>query len=236
MGDALYVQAIARELVSQGEKVEVCCNWPEVFSQLNVNVSPFTRQNIDILAHYSKRKFESGTQFDNVCTEAGVKADLRLDWEVQRERLFPKRMLLVYMPRTPMDRNDHYGRELFPNCERFDQILEVIKPHFYTVLVGKGKPKYDLGNIDLDLVNKTSVTDLIDLAKTADRLIGQVSGMIPLAESFNKKCLAIWSSRGLECGDQRISSITPRKICHKSTSYHVIDNQENIEKTIMNFL
>lgn len=136
-----------------------------------------------------------------------------------------------------MDRKDGYGKELFPDCDVLDQILAELLPYFFIVQVGKGIPLYHLKNISLDLVNKTSVTDLIDLAAQSDGLIGQVSGVVPLAECLNKPCLALFSSKGLRDQDKRISSITPKKICHKETSLHLIDNQkEKIKETIDLFL
>ena len=239
LGDSLYVQTIARHLVKQGKEVEVCSNWPEIFSQMDVKVSEFTRQNIDKICHYNRRKPEPTSQFEDCCIDAGVTGvEYTLDWEIQGQWDFPKPVLLVYMPRTPMDRKDNYGKELFPDCDVLNDIIRVIKPHFYTIQVGKGNPLYKLDNIDLDLVNKTSVTDLLDLAKLSSRLIGQISGMIPLAESFDKKCLALFSFKGLSCPDQRISSLLPRKLCHKETSLHVVDNwtPKQIEDVLATFL
>lgn len=137
-----------------------------------------------------------------------------------------------------MDRTDAYGAEMFPDCNVFDAILAAISPRFYVIQVGKGQPRYKLKNIDLDLSNKTTVINLLDLAKQSSHLIGQVSGIVPLAESFDKKVLTLFASRGLNCSDQRISSILPRKVCHKKTSMHVVDDwsQEKIQDALTSFL
>lgn len=240
LGDSLYVQTIARYLSKQGQEIEVCSDWPEVFSQLQgVTVSPFTRQNIDKICHYNRRKPELTSQWEDCCIDAGVSGvEYTLDWTPTKRFTYDKPILLVYMPRTPMDRKDNYGKELFPNCAVLDSILEGIRPNFTVVQVGKGEARYPLKNIDVDLVNKTSVTDLLDLASQSTHMIGQLSGIVPLAESFDKKCLVLFAARGLSCQDQRISSITPRKICHKPTSLHIVDNwpMKKIGNAIIDFL
>lgn len=48
---------------------------------------------------------------------------------------------------------------------------------------------------------------------------------MPLAESFDRPALFVWSRRGLRSPRAFISQITPNKILHKrETSRHVIDD------------
>lgn len=222
LGDAIYLQAIVRHLLRCGQSLEICTNFPEVFSQLPVKTAEFSRQNIDVIAHYTRHKFESSTQFDDCCTLAGLKGvEYKLDWKVQKDFDLPDNSLLVFAPREPWGRQDGYGMELLPDLDVFEDILSRLD--YFKVLIGKDRPLRDI-KCDLDLVGKTSVTDLIDLGVQCNAMYGQISHMVPLAESLDKKCLILFSKKGLECTDQRISSITPRKICHKNTSYHLIDD------------
>ena len=72
LGDALYVQAVARHITATGERLLVCTAWPDVFKPLGdkVEFAPFRRQRIDVLAHYSTRKALPTKQFDDVCAAA----------------------------------------------------------------------------------------------------------------------------------------------------------------------
>ncbi len=110
-----------------------------------------------------------------------------------------------------MDRTDEYAQYLFPDCSVIDYALSVLRKHFHIVQVGKGKPRYLLENIDTDLSNKTTVSDVLDLAKGCSGMVGQLGNMIPLAESFDKKCLAVWAAKGLKCQDQASAPSRRRK-------------------------
>jgi hypothetical protein len=67
---------------------------------------------------------------------------------------------------------------------------------------------------------------LMNIASIADAFYGQCSFIIPLAESFNKKLLIVWSSKGLNCGESYIETITPKKILSKETSDFIVDSWE----------
>ena len=229
LGDALYVQAVARHLVNQGKKLQICTDWPDVFLPLadKVEFDAFSRSNIDYLAHYSKRKEENTTQFEDCCIESGLNPDeveYKLDW---RDRPQPKPYVLVHTPRTPMDRKDKFGAELLPDCSVIDDVLDQIG--LPVIQVGSGVKKYHLQNVDQDLHGKTTVKELFDLAKYADYIVGQVSFIIPLAESLDKKLMVVWSSKGMLSDEKYVARITPRKILHKPTSHYVIDDW-NIDK------
>ena len=241
LGDSLYVQSVARHLVSRGVDLEVCSDWPEVFQNLPVTLVPFSRANIDYLAHYSKRKEENTDQFVDCCLQAGIKesVNLTLDWKTRDTRLTQsladKRILLVHGGREPMARKDRFGRELLPNEHVFNRILESLHDVYYIVQIGSGAQLYPLKHVDLDLTNKTSVSDLFDLASIAKRFMGQVSFIIPLAESFDKKALIVWAHKGLSSQERYIARIIPQKILHKVTCSYVVDNwpDEKLEKTLI---
>jgi len=149
-----------------------------------------------------------------------------LDWGIRNKELVDglrKPFVFVALPRQPMDRKDGYGIELLPDCQVIDQVLDQLVDYF-TVQVGKGEPLYNLENTDFDLSNKTSVTDLMDIASQADVFVGQVSFVVPLAESFDKPLIVVWSKKGLGSEDRFLNHITPEKILHKKTSRYVIDD------------
>lgn len=246
LGDALYVQAIARHLLVHGAaSIEACSAWPDVFRPLNGRcvVSPFRRQNIDRLAHYSLRRMIKATdQFRDCCLQAGIPDDveLRLDWMPENIALIDavrlesdgRPIVLVQLPRLPMNRNDGYGAELLPDCRVIQRAIDALGDAAFVVQVGKGEPLFEFAGLALDLANATDVSDLIDLAFAAHACLGYVSFMVPLAESLDKPALMVWSRRGLTSRNEVISALTPHKVVHKPVLVrHVIDDCGDVELT-----
>jgi hypothetical protein len=231
LGDSIYVAAIARAFLKQSEQVEVCSAWPDVFRFLPVTVSPFRRERITNLAHYSSRKGLTGTtQFEDCCTAARIEADLILEWQPTETKLpRDKPIVCVQMPRAPMGRLDGFGKDLLPDCRRIQQAIDMLKGRAKIVQVGSGQPVFKFTGIDVDLSNRTTVAELIDVACVADAFLGYVSFIVPLAESLNKKALLVWSRKGLQSGHQYIRQITPAKALHKQSSRFVIDNCSEAE-------
>ena len=228
LGDALYLQAVARH-ISRKERLRVCSGWPDVFRNLDVEVVPFTRQ-ADINAHYTLRKWRTDTdQFEDCCIQAGIKepVDFLIDWEPAGS-FVPNRVkpvVLVLIPRMPMDRADGFARELLPRREAYQAAIDGLKGLATLVMVGSGKPLYELDGIDVDLTNRTSVSGLLDIASQADGFLGYCSFFVPLAESFNKPGLFVWARAGLMSRTPYIRQITPTKILHRDSSLYVIDDQ-----------
>lgn len=234
IGDNLYLQSIVRHLVERGENLEVCTDWPDIFRPIadKVTFSPHRRQNIDRLSHYTTRKNIAETdQFKDCCITAGIKerVDLRLDWTVTNPNLvasMPGRrpVVLVQLPREPFGRSDGYGMALLPNCGTLQRAIDMIGDRATIVQVGRGAPLYRFRGIDLDLTDKTSVAELIDCGFVADGVLGYCSFFVPLAETFAKPALFVWSSRGLRSGVEYLRTITPQKILHRASSRFVIDD------------
>ena len=234
-GDSLYLQAAVRHLLlTGGLRMRVASDWPDVWRPLGdrVEVIPFTRR-VDIVAHYvmGKKRLDT-TQFEDVCQRAGAEgADLRLDWAVPTPRLVDevasggRPVLIVQMPRTPMGRTDGFGKTLLPDCRAIQALIDRDGGASKVVQVGAGRPLFDLRGIDLDLANRTTVAETIDAVSVADRCLGYVSFLVPLAESLDKPATFVWSRRGLNDGQPFISSITPRKVLHKASSRAVIDDE-----------
>jgi hypothetical protein len=235
IGDALYLQSVARHFVETGEKVEACCDWPDVFRMLagEVKVSPFRRKPIDRLAHYASRRGVVGTtQFEDCCIQAGIreKVDLRLDWQlvnaglVEMLRSSGKPVVVVQMPRAPFGRVDGFGKELLPDCRRIQEAIDYMDGRATVVQVGKGVPWFRFSRIDIDLVDRTSARDLIDIGCAADAFLGYCSFIVPLAESFSKPALLVWSRAGLNSPHEVVRTIKPQKILHRPSSRWVMDD------------
>lgn len=232
LGDSLYLQSVARYFVGKGENVDVCSAWPDVFRPLagKVTVYPFRRERINTLAHYTARKGAPGTsQFEDVCMCAGIRepVDLRLDWVPTGGVAIPhlRPVICVQLPRTPMDRTDSFGDELLPDCSVIQRVIDIIGDRATFIQIGKGKPLYSFAGINIDLANKTTVAELLDVACRADAFLGYVSFVIPLAESLSKPALLVWSRRGLKSRNAFINTVKPTKIIHRrDLCRYVIDD------------
>lgn len=232
LGDALYVRAVAEAYIRKGEQVSVCSDYADVFIGSGATVEPFCRNRVEVVAHYVGRKHISGTnQWEDVCISAGViGAALSFKWEVRNRVLVDylkaaangKPIIMVNGGRPPMNRTDGFGDEMLPNRAAFDAALDALDGCF-TVEVGKGAELYPL-RADVDLADRTSVSDLLDIAWIAQGLVGQCSFMIPLAEAFDKPLLVVWATKGLKSREQFIRLCTPQKILSKASSRHVMDD------------
>lgn len=227
LGDSLYLQSVARHFVSKGYEVEACSKWHDVFRPLapHVHVSPFRRDRISHVAHYSARRPVRGTtQFEDILITAGIKeqVDLYLDWSIVNKALIEdliaragkRPIVLVQLPRPPMDRTDGIGAELLPDCKHIQQVIDHIGDRAFFIQVGRGKRLFDF-RVDLDLAEQTSVSDLLDIASYADGFLGYVSYFVPLAEGFATPALFVWSSRGLKARNEMVRSVTPEKVLHR---------------------
>lgn len=234
LGDSLYLQSIVRHLLEQGhQNIRVRSDYPDVFSQLPVDVAPFSR-NVTVTAHYASRKGHLGTtQFEDACLSAGIREaiPLRLDWKVTNPALVEKikapgkPILVVQLPRSPMGRTDGFGAELLPDCRVIQKHLDALKETHTVVQVGAGASLFDFTGIDFDLANQTTVAEMIDVASVADRFLGYVSFLVPLAESFGKPALFVWSAKGMSSRSLYIRQITPRKVLQLKTSTYVLDDE-----------
>lgn len=234
LGDSLYLQSVARHLVAKGELLSVCSKWPEVFRPLPVQVEPFRRLGVDICAHYTMRKSKpETTQFQDCCIQAGIREPvaLQLDWGaptnpqlVDRLKQHGKPIVCVQLPRAPMGRTDGFGKSLLPDCRVIQRLIDGLRGRALLVQIGAGAPLFNFNGIDIDLANKTTISEMIDVASVADAFLGYCSFLVPLAESFSRPALFVWSSRGLRDGQQYVRQITPKKILHKPTSRFVIDD------------
>lgn len=235
LGDALYVQGVARYFVHLGCKLEILTDYPDIFRPLNGNVVtvPFKREPVDRLAHYSKRRGVSGTsQFEDCCIEAGLKdcVEFRIDWKPTNDELISrlkrqdKPIVVVQMARAPFGRSDGYGMEFLPDCSAIQHAIDLIKEKAFLVQIGAGAALYEFKGIDLDLTNLTSVSDVIDIGTVADGFLGFCSFIVPLAESLSKPALLVWSRKGLDSRDELIRKITPAKVLHGPCCKYVIDD------------
>lgn len=235
LGDAIYVHGVVRHLLARHPRLTVCTAYPDVYRPLRerLRFEPFRRHPVDIIAHYASARVKAGTsQFQDCCLSAGLPPDLdfRVDWTPQnlalvaRLRSAGRPVIVVQMPRAPFARSDGFGAEFLPDCRRIQQAIDMIDGRALTVLIGAGEASFRYSNIDVDLTNKTSVAEVMDVGFAADGFLGQCSFIIPLAEALFKPVTLIWSRRGLRSPHEVIRQMTPAKILHRESSRAVIDD------------
>jgi hypothetical protein len=234
LGDSIYLRPLVDHFVRSGERVTVCSDHPDVFAGSGARVEAFGRNNINVLGHYVAGKQNPNTnQWQDICASAGVGADvaLRFEWTVRNAVLVDtviraaarQPIILVHGGRTPMGRTDGFGLELLPDRLAFDAALSMLHG-CYLVRIGKGGNLYPL-KVSADLCDRTSVSDLLDLASICHGVIAQCSFAIPLAEAFDKPLLTVWAANGMsEYRHPYIRSITPRKVLSKPSSQFIVDD------------
>lgn len=220
IGDSLYVRGVVEWLLQNKKgSYTVRTDYPDLFRGLDVEFTPFGRQNVDILAHYSKRKAQHTNQWEDVCIESGIPYHpLSFSWKTKK--YFDEPYVLIASPRIPMGRNDGFGEEILPDMEVFQDTVKKIK--LKRILIGE-KPLFPI-ECDLDLTGKTSLHDLMDLGNGASGLVGQCSFIIPLGEGFDKPVLVVWSHRVFNSDHYYVQRINPRKILSGRKSTYLYDD------------
>lgn len=236
LGDSLYVRPIVDYLRRLGERVTALSDYPDVFLGSGAEVQPFTRQGVNLLAHYTSGKSNpKTTQWQDVLRSARMPGalPLRFAWPVRNQALVDallaraagRPLVLVHGGREPMNRRDGFGLELMPGRAAFVTALESLADCFL-VRVGRGPQLYELP-ADADLNGDTTVSDLLDVASQCAGIVAQCSFAVPLAECFDRPLLAVWSARGLVSREEYVRLITPRKILCGARDSFVMDDWQN---------
>lgn len=245
LGDSIYLQSIAHFLTrSDQERLCVATDYPALFEQMGrrIKTIPFTRQGVTIVAHYVARKQIYGTsQFTDMCMQAGLHAGsvaLHLDWKCTDEARIAevkargRPYVCVQLPRAPMGRIDGFGAELLPDCNAIQKALDAIGQHATLVQIGAGRPLFEFTGIDLDLADKTTISQLVDIVQGSAGVVGYPSFIVPLAESLERRSLLFWSRAGLRSPTPFISSICPQKIVHKTGLATVVKDNATDQEII----
>jgi len=235
LGDSIYLYPVAKHYKDKGQDVKVTSNYPEIFRDLNIEVIRFRKGNGDMIVSSGSRRNFPTRQFEDVCVLAKIqgKIELKIPWKQRNgklirratERMGNKRMMIVMASYMPFGRNDNFGEELMPNYKVMDMLIQACHNEFYIVLVGKGRQYHRFNGIDLDLSNKTSVSDLLDLVNISSVVVSQHGFMTPLCEALDKKLFSFFSRRGLKSQKSFLSKITPQKIIMKKSTAWVVDDE-----------
>lgn len=230
LGDALHVRVIALYHLKRGADVTVYTKWPEIFSDLDVAVNGKDElpKNGDYDACSACFQCQvpfvrSVSQFRGICLQAGIyeEIDLELAWSVRNHKLIAdvrgrsRGLPILFWQPVKQSANDAEA-EGRPERAAFASCVNSFSGHFKVKL---GHPNFldDDGSIasDLDLFGRISTTDAIDLISIANLVVCEPSFLGIAAQAFDKRLVCMFSRRGLQSRNKRISGVTPTKIFHK---------------------
>jgi hypothetical protein len=194
LGDSIYLASIVRAFGERGKSLSVFSDYPDVFKFTPgaAQVVPFRRVGCDLVCHYVGGKADKRTtQFADMvaCVREHLRetpVPLKLAWKpepspVLAECAIGLPVVLVQMPRPPMNRADGFGAELMPQFPAMQRVVSRLAERAHVVQIGAGDPLYRFEGLGLDMANRTTVSQLIDLAHHADGLVGFPSFVVPLA-------------------------------------------------------
>jgi hypothetical protein len=125
-----------------------------------------------------------------------------------------KKLLLFSAAHRPFGRDDGRGDTMIPNWSKFNCLLDYAKANdYYIVQIGRGEVMHKYRQVDYDITNNTSISDIMNLGMVADLGIGQCGFMVPLMEGFKKPYYIILAQKGVDAKhDFFISCLTLEKL------------------------
>ncbi len=263
VGDSVYGYPIANYYSKDYDKIYYMSNYPELFEGIkNVECHRHTKLNyislpeaesarkkhIDIRFSYAPRKHIPGTsQFEDSCISAGIQSrvELKIPWTVRntaltrrvRESAKGRKVCIVAAPYQPFGRDDKWGDEIKIDPESIQRIMDDLREQFLFVLTGNKYCLYRPTCTEYDLIDQTSVTDLMDIISTADCCLSQIGNLLPMSEALEKKSVIIFSHKIPDMKHPFLRAITPEKTIHrKDLAYSVTDNNLDISKLFYDHL
>jgi hypothetical protein len=256
LGDTIIAYPIIKWYAQRYNTVYYMSDYPELYETLpNVKCYPHQKINyfrlgegnkhpVDIRFTYTPRKYTEGTsQFVDSCMSAKAPDDLKfkIDWEVKNHKLITdianwadgRKICILSAPYEPFGREDQWGALLRINPDLVQKIVDTYKDKVYFVQIGNSFVLHRIKGI-INLIEKTTVSDLMDLVRWADFGLSQIGNLLPMCEALNTKNFIIFSKAGLETDNRFLSSITPDKTVHyKHLNTSVVD--DNIDKAVEEF-
>lgn len=256
LGDTIIAWPIVKYYAKRFDIVNYMTDYPELYETIpNVRCYPHKKLNymidaagrkhpVDIRFTYCPRKYTPGSnQFEDSCISAKVSESIKLeiDWIIQNDNLVEdilaaslgKKICILAAPYEPFGRDDDFGKLLRIKPDIMQAIVDKYKDKVYFVQVGNNNVLHQIKGI-MNIINKTTVSDLMDLVQVADFTLAQVGNMLPLSEALGTPSFTIFSSDGLKSENRFISSIKPEKVVtYPKINKSVIDG--NITEAVEDF-
>lgn len=232
LGDAIYLRAIALHLSKRGEEVSVYTAWPDLFADLRVEVHRrHELAHADGVRHaaYCLGCLNPAVLpvdlFRRACLRAGVYEDvpLKLEWRVRNRPLVESvrasargRRVLLFQPLKIASNPEEvaqrpdaraFARELAARSDRFT--VRVGHPNYVDAAVGPAG--------DMDLLGRTSVTDVVDVAAdAADEFFSEPCYLPIVAQALERPFTCLFSRRATASNIDRVRNLTPERLMPRS--------------------
>jgi ADP-heptose:LPS heptosyltransferase len=261
LGDAIYAYPIVKYFASKYDDVYFMSDFPELFEDIpNVKCSKHLKINyiaipneesirkrpIDVKFTYGPRKHIPGTsQYQDMCIFAKKSykdipdLPLKIDWEIHNAELINtvklvakgRKICVVAAPYQPFGREDKWGDEIKIQPESIQYIIDDLKQLGYLcIAIGNKFCLYE-PMVEYNLINQTSLTDLMDLMFICDLAVTQIGNLLPISEALNKKNITIFSSNIPNCTHSFLKAITPEKCVHyKNLNLSLYDDKLDLNK------
>ena len=201
-GDSIYLRAITEWLIkNRPEKYVVLTRYPEVFTGLDVILSPFLPTNkVDYYCSYVSRKESKYSQWKDILKEANLPI-IPLTSNL-KQKLPTKYKVLAIHPYNPMN-NVSPSLPMKPYEKEF---YNLVNSYTNVYILDKELP----------------FLDLVKLFNESELVITQVGWAVALAEILDRFLIGIFTERALNSNNKFISTIKPHKVITKPTSTYII--------------
>lgn len=229
LGDALYVRAVARHLVNRNKDVTVFTRWPVVFDGMPLTIRPLEARNdaedlrhVIYCSHCRVNEPQSLNFFTLACKQAGIveQVELYIDWQVKSRKLVDTirdkaRGRRVFVYQSPKRANSAEEASLRPHRSAFNSFVANHGDCFRVKLGHSSSVDIDASvPCDLDLFDKTTVQEALDVCASADLLFSDPSFVTVMGEAMGKRFTAMLSRRAAESPSLRARSATPERLFH----------------------
>jgi len=244
LGDAVYMYPVLKYYLEHGQSVEILTKYPDVYKplkKLGLIVTDRYAKQPDRECRYAPRyAIQKTTTFEDTVMLAGIEEKLTLKIEFESPGSFDfktkNKICVIRNPSLPMN-GKGIGELLIPDCTIFQKIIDAFKDRVYFILAGNsgGNFSFPLKGIDLNLTEKLSLPQVMQLITQADINLTQCGFIFPFCEALNRKVFVLFSDRGMKCNHKFFPYIIPKKVINKpSIVSYAIDNEPH-EKILERF-
>lgn len=251
LGDTIYAYPIVKYYAQRYDHVHYMTDYPELYKSIkNVTCYKHRKTNdmgdgtVDIRFTYCGMKYTPGTsQFQDSVLSARIneKLDLKIEWQIQNGRLTEdikkraenKKICILAEPYEPFGRLDCWGALLRIKPEVMQTIVNTFRDKVYFIATGNRFVLHHTKHVQHDLVEKTTVSDLMDLLSICDFGLSQIGNLLPMCEALGKKNFLVFAKAAMVSENKFIKAITPEKTVHyKELNCSITDDMS--EEIILN--
>lgn len=223
IGDAVYTYPIIKHFLKTN-KVKVITKHPIIFDSLDVEISTDYQNKFDLNPRYTHLRDSQNNQYTDMLQSVNLfDIPFVLDWKMGFTKSFKTKTLNDLMTKftqskkklcilkEPVCSHMHKKKKDFSISPVVSEIQNFVNSNnYFYISVGNSEIfKKRLYGIDYDLIDKTSIQDLITLCAMSDLIVSQVGHLVPIAQSMNKKLQIFYPEK---ITDNKLKNINKRKI------------------------